>query len=513
MNLKKIGATVATTALLGLGLAVIPAVGASAHTFGVTATCEDGLTINLSNYHPTIPGEDAVPGTPAVYGPGSDETVHHDAVGTPTITIDNPDYKPAVPGVDAVPPTYVQEYEFVQHITHKTRWETNPNWNAGPNGKGWSATGNHRDTSTILTPGVPAVPAQPEVGTPTIEVDNPAYVAPYDEVVHHDGELITPAVPGKDAVPEQHNHVTITEDGNTLVDSDFGPSFHENYPNTDKTVAHDYHVVVTSLDGIGAFTKDLHIDACETPVTPVEGTPTITVTPPTCDNPFNTISYDIPEGLSINGFTGSGSIKAEDYPGSFEYGVPSVQNVTVDEGYSYEGPSTVTFTVTAPPSDADCAGPQPDAKVVYGDWETGEYGCGDTTVTMTRTVTVTPYILEGRTWVLDEENAEVSSQTETRNLTGAEIEALHCPVVPPTKPPVVTKPQPILTLPVVPAAAPEAVAPILLSGDDTLAHTGANTDFREVGLAGGLVLLGLLSVGVAYGIRHRKDKVEVTESE
>jgi len=260
LNIRRIIATAATAVLVGSGVALATALPASAHTFGVTATCEDGLTVNLTNYHPTIPGKDAVPGTPAIPG------AHHDAVGEPTITVDNPDY---VPGQDAVATTYVQEWRFVHKVGDNShaqdKWMPF-DWNPG---KGWDRTGDHRDTTTILVQGHDAIPAQ---GTPTIEVPNPDYVA-----AHDDPE--TPAVPGTDAVPEQHNHVTIIRDGEQLVSSDFGPAFQENYPTPDKTVGHTYTVTVASLDGIGEFTKTLSTDACVvvTPPTPGAANPAATI--------------------------------------------------------------------------------------------------------------------------------------------------------------------------------------------------------------------------------------------
>lgn len=97
-----------------------------------------------------------------------------------------------------------------------------------------------------------------------------------------------------------------------------------------------------------------------TPTTPVSGTPTITVDGPTCKVPYSTINYTIPAGLSVNGFTGTGSIRAEDYPnargdGSSIYGLWSVP-VVVQSGFSYTGPTKLEYTLVNPTS-LDCTVP------------------------------------------------------------------------------------------------------------------------------------------------------------
>jgi hypothetical protein len=68
--------------------------------------------------------------------------------------------------------------------------------------------------------------------------------------------------------------------------------------------------------------------------------------------------------------------------------------------------------------------PEPEIKVVTSEWVDGAYGCGDTTVEQTRTVTTTSYVLDGNVWV---ENAPlVVTQTQARELTAEEIAALPC---------------------------------------------------------------------------------------
>lgn len=125
---------------------------------------------------------------------------------------------------------------------------------------------------------------------------------------------------------------------------------------------------------------------------------------------------------------------------------------------------------------SDCIPPKPDNKIVFGDWKTGEFECGDTTVQITRTVTSTEYVLEGGEWV--EGESVTTTQTETRALTDEEIASLECET---GQPPVVTPPtsKPAAT----PAPAPET--------GDTLATTGADT--------GSIIGFSLLGFGLIAG--------------
>lgn len=339
MNIRKIIAGAATALLVGSGVALVTALPASAHTYGVTATCEDGLTVNLTNYHPTIPGKDAIPGTDPI--PGQ----HHDAVGEPTITVDNPDY---VPAQDAVPTTYVQEWLYVQHQNGKTSWHEE-GWNGIQHGvdtgKGWAyvTPEQHRDSDTVLVQGHDAIPAQ---GTPTIEIPNPDYVAAYDDPE-------TPGTPGEDAVPEQHNHVTIIRDGEQLVSSDFGPTFQENYPTPDKTVGHTYTVTVTSLDGIGAFTQDLSTEACVVvPPEPIVLTINpVTHTEATCDAG---VTYTVPEQDEHIKYALNGDTRPT--PGTYSLGAGESVTISAHLKAQYLGEyAPVDYSVTITGADKkDC---------------------------------------------------------------------------------------------------------------------------------------------------------------
>ncbi|QWY84085.1 hypothetical protein SEA_A3WALLY_278 [Microbacterium phage A3Wally] len=107
----------------------------------------------------------------------------------------------------------------------------------------------------------------------------------------------------------------------------------------------------------------------------------------------------------------------------------------VDNKWVAQAPVITTETQTRPltaeeqeAADIECAGPQPENKVTYTEWKTGEFVCGDTTVQITRTETVTEYVREGAEWV--EGESVDNFQTETRALTEEELASLECAVPP-----------------------------------------------------------------------------------
>ena len=67
--------------------------------------------------------------------------------------------------------------------------------------------------------------------------------------------------------------------------------------------------------------------------------------------------------------------------------------------------------------------PKPADKVEPGEWVIGDWKCGDTAATMTRTVTTTPYIAANCGWVLGTANAKITTETQTHTLTKEEIAA------------------------------------------------------------------------------------------
>lgn len=127
-------------------------------------------------------------GAPATMAFADNTTTTPDGCVTTTIVIKEATsekvittaYQPAVYETvvtPAVPATYVLEYQYKQHQTGKLKWEK-AGWNAGYNGKGWSATGLTRNTDKVLTPAVPEsskeVLVSPEVLEVSHTVDTPA---------------------------------------------------------------------------------------------------------------------------------------------------------------------------------------------------------------------------------------------------------------------------------------------------------------------------------------------------
>lgn len=125
--------------------------------------------------------------------------------------------------------------------------------------------------------------------------------------------------------------------------------------------------------------------------------------------------------------------------------------------------------------DSDCIPPQPEDLVVPTEWVDGEYECGDETVTQTRTVTTSPYVLVEGEWVLDTENAVTTTETQDRDLTDAEKKVLDCKVTPPPTP-------------------EEPVAALTATGSEPLYIAGA--------IAALMILAGLVSL-VRTAVRRR----------
>lgn len=96
---------------------------------------------------------------------------------------------------------------------------------------------------------------------------------------------------------------------------------------------------------------------------------------------------------------------------------------TLPAGWVLNLDGTATFAFNpADFTDEPCS-TKPDTKVENGEWSTGEYECGDTTVEETRIVSTTTY-----EWVNDAWKGTTAESTETRerDLTVEEIAALEC---------------------------------------------------------------------------------------
>jgi len=83
--------------------------------------------------------------------------------------------------------------------------------------------------------------------------------------------------------------------------------------------------------------------------------------------------------------------------------------------------------------------PQPEPEVTNSTWtDDGAWLCGATTVTQTRTVTTTPYMLDAGEWQLDPAHANVVAEHQTRQL--AANEQFACDLVVPTQSPAFVEP-------------------------------------------------------------------------
>ncbi len=78
---------------------------------------------------------------------------------------------------------------------------------------------------------------------------------------------------------------------------------------------------------------------------------------------------------------------------------------------------------------SECVPPKPDDLVTFSVWVDGVYDCGDTTVEQTRTKTTTTYQLVNNVWVAQQPTSV--TETQTRNLTQEELDALASECVPP----------------------------------------------------------------------------------
>lgn len=266
------------------------------------------------------------------------------------------------------------------------------------------------------------------------------------------------------------------------------------------------------------------------PKTPVTGNPVITVTGPTCDAPYNTISYDIPEGLSINGFTGKGTIKAEDYPAALVYGQSFTADVVVADGFSYDGPATVTYGPAIDPATVDCTPvvvvpvkPEP----IVTDTDTrGVPDCDTQDVTITHTHTVTDWVLVDNVWVKGEPVVTTTTDTTKASAEECPLPPVIPPVTPPTHPvPPVTppvKPVPPVTIhtpapPVAVVAHHQATAKAtptaVAAAPSGLAFTGS-TGTHEIFTVGGMIVgLGIFLLLFGRHAAHMNRRREEGENQ
>ena len=385
---------------LGAGGVIATAAKAEAHVPEVSATCSV-LSVDLKAYQ-VKPGQDE-----------TFKTVHHEAVGTPTIQ--NPDYVPAVPAVTHV------EWKYEEHGGQGEIWLNRNTFKyilegvrEGTDTKPDDGVFYERTSKTRTVTDTPEVPA---VGNPTIP--NPKYVAAFDEQVSNN-----------DAVVPKVNHVTVLVNEIQVESVDFGTSYGKTFP----VVGGDtYKVIVRAWDdpdGSKGWSKNFRgvIEKCV--VAPVvtlgysTGCGVITLTTTNNEAVPATWYYGLKgsvDGVRVVSAVQQGpGTKTSSYTFAENQGGGSVDvAVTVYASTEQnllpaEWPFGFVKTVKV---DTKCAGDQPQDKVWTGEWTNGEWGCGDTTVDQTRKVVTTPYVLKGREWVLDTEHAVTTYEHRNVALT------------------------------------------------------------------------------------------------
>ncbi|MET4158477.1 hypothetical protein [Agromyces sp. PvR057] len=219
--MKKLIASIATTAMLAGGLAVLAAAApatADVAPAAASATCEV-LTVNLTGY-------DAKPG-----------------VGEPQIEVDNPAYVPAVAAVAEVSHTDYEYKTLAGLFPTKWTYRTAHKYGGAAvlyDWRIWTATG-----ATSKHVEVAGVAAKPAVSTPTVWVANPDYVAP----------------------AEQPNTVTVKVNGSVVADAAFGAAFADTFAFADRSVRNTWSVDVTAWNGAPTHVEGTST-ACVTPAAP-----------------------------------------------------------------------------------------------------------------------------------------------------------------------------------------------------------------------------------------------------
>lgn len=203
-----------------------------------------------------------------------------------------------------------------------------------------------------------------------------------------------------------------------------------------------------------------------TPAAPVAvvGTPVLTITPNDCppnNIPEKTVTWDIPAGLAIGEVTGSGSAIDESATilsaatGGTQRPRSWILPVTVLDGYTYAGPTTVTLTQTT-----DAPG-------------------GDITK------------------CVDPAAAQPNEPAQTAAPAAAAPAATQAPV-------------PAVAVPVgeQAAAAPQAAAPALTGTDGELAYTGADT---ATVIGGSTAAAVLIAAGALLLVTRRRARLHAGE--
>lgn len=469
------------------------------------------------------------------------ETINHPAVGEPTITVDNPDYVPGTPE-QTVADGYM-------------KW----NWTGGgksepsgpPPASGWHAVGKTSDTKGD-TPGVihkgkgkgswfyfepltKVIPGTPAQGEPTITVVNPDYVPPKTETIEHeavtcDTEQPEPPVTVNTCATFSSVHTTNLATWNTSETRATGHNelvegglhvWTEGATSTDKAAGYigaDFALrdagsgfgitgssasggfpglqMLVDLDADGDFEGYLVHE-------PVYGPDSLWLS-------ANWGGADLsvaPSAVNGGGTGKGGHVNAwlAGYPdakvsaigyslGSGVKGDLVIEKITV---------GCVVYTFDLPELPAD--------RTVEGVFSTPVITCdnkvGDE-ITITREDTIYTYTRDENGQPV--EHIETVSVNDVYIVTGADIEALECPVTP--EPPVEEPEEPVTPTPepeetVTPTPTPEAsptVTPTPAASADKLAQTGNDAG---VWLVAGILGILLVGAGATLAIRRRNSRV------
>lgn len=347
-------------------------------------------------------------------------------------------------------------------------------------------------TETIQVPNpdyVPGSDGTPAVGTPTIVVENPDYV------------------PAKDAVFE----TVVTE---------------REYKKWRLFFWEVQWFPADANPGGWTATGNVRTEQREvSPATPAVGTPTIEVPNP---DYVPATEPTAPQGEPTIAAPNPDYVPASDAPNTVTATVDGVQVLSASFGGSYSNTITLekytahdwTVTITGwndpqgshgwtktySDTTTPCAMPeQPDDVVTYTSEWSGEYACGDTTVTEYRSGTRATHTWSGTAWVETEGLTFVEQRT--RDLTDEEIADLDCEVTPPTEEPEepttenpVDEPETPATGATVdqPKVTAAKAAPVAQQAEstETLATTGGQAAVGAIALAFAMIAAGVIATAI-----------------
>lgn len=333
---------------------------------------------------------------------------------------------------------------------------------------------------------VPATPGTPAVGTPTIVVENPDYV-PAQPAVYE--EQVTEREYKKWKIwwwdvqwfPANANPGGWTPTGNVRTE--------QVLVTPEQPAQGTPTIEVANPDYVPA-----------TPPTEAQGEPTITA-----PNPDYVAADDAPN--TVTATVDGEQVLSESFGTDYSTTVPLEKytehdwSVTITAWNDADGSKGWTKTITG--TTTACEKPaQPEPIVTTGEWVTGDYACGDETVTETREVTTTEHTWNGSEWVPGE--PVTTTEERTRDLTAEEIDALECEVVtPPTEEPEEPTTEPKPAAPEEPKSAAPAPTVAKAAATEAQADTLAQTGGADM-TAWLLGALGMIAAGAAATVIRRK---------